>query len=71
MKKEKPNSGRSKNQSLINGERRIVYGKRLAPRSARKKGRIFLSDCKKKDYKIAQIIKEEEWALVCKLNQLI
>lgn len=49
------NSGRSKSSQFPEGKRRRVEGKELAPRSARKKGKNWLSECTEKDLKIAKI----------------
>ena len=45
MNKDNPNSGRSKSVQFPNGIRRKVQGKELAPRSLRKLGKWYLSEC--------------------------
>ena len=45
MNKDKPNSGKSKSLENPFGRRRKVEGKELAPRSARKNGKWYLSQC--------------------------
>ena len=45
------NSGRSISQSLPKGKRRVQEGKELAPRSLRKKGKKFLSECTEEELK--------------------
>jgi len=42
-------SGKSKSHEYPNGERRIISGNKLAPRSLRKKGKRFLKDCTNKN----------------------
>ncbi len=54
------NSGKSKSELFPNGKRRRGQGKELAPKSARNEGRVYLSDCNKKDFERAQIIRGEE-----------
>ena len=54
------NSGKSKSIKFPNGARRKVDGKELAPRSLRKKGKKFLSDCSDKELDKAKIIRHEE-----------
>ncbi len=49
MNKEKENSGKSKSLMFQFGRRRKVGGKELAPRSIRKLGKIFLSECTEKE----------------------
>ena len=45
IKEKNPNSGRSSSNENPTGVRRKVGGKELAPRSLRRKGRKFLTDC--------------------------
>lgn len=45
IKEKNPNSGRSCSSEFPNGKRRTVGGKELAPRSLRKQGHKFLTDC--------------------------
>ena len=54
------NNGKSKSELFPNGKRRKGQGKELAPKSARSKNCIYLSDCNEKDFERAQIIREEE-----------
>ena len=54
-KQVRENSGRSKCSEFPTGKRRRVEGKDKAPRSARKKGKVWLSDCTEKDLEIAKI----------------
>ncbi len=56
MKKEKPNSGKSKSNALPDGKRRRVLGEELAPRSARRRGRYFLAACNEKNLLEAKIV---------------
>jgi len=48
-------SGKSKSQSFPTGKRRVVGGKELAPKSARKAGRKYLSECSDMDIKKAGV----------------
>ena len=51
----KSNSGRGKSYQYPNGSRRKVGDKYLAPRSARKRGKYWMSDCTKADLQRAEI----------------
>lgn len=55
MKKDKPNSGKSFSYNFPKGRRRKVKGKELAPRSLRKLGKIYLSDCTDNELEKANI----------------
>ncbi len=48
MNKEKENNGKSKSLMFQFGRRRKVGGKELAPRSLRKLGKWYLSECTEK-----------------------
>lgn len=41
--------GKSKSEKFPYGERKVINGKELAPRSLRKKGKKYLSDCTKNE----------------------
>ena len=61
MSKKEPSerSGRSKDRQLPFGKRRTGEGgKERAPRSLRKKGRTYMSDCTKKELLKAEVIEE-------------
>ncbi len=47
MNKENPYNGKSKSLEFPNGIRRKSQGKELAPRSLRKLGKWYLSECTK------------------------
>ena len=49
MNKENPYNGKSKSLMFQFGRRRKVGGKELAPRSIRKLGKRFLSECTEKE----------------------
>lgn len=54
-------SGKSKSAAFPNGKRRIVQGRKLAPRALRKKGSSkFLDDYSKKQVKSVSGISKEE-----------
>lgn len=49
-------SGKSKSVELPFGKRRVANGKELAPRSLRKKGKVFMTDCKEAELKVAGVM---------------
>lgn len=55
-KESKPNSGRGKSMLFPKGRRRIVGGEELAPRSFRKKGKYYLSECSEEELEEAGLI---------------
>jgi hypothetical protein len=56
MKHENKNSGKSKSSEFPHSKRRVKSEKELAPRSARKNGKIYLSECSQQELEIAGII---------------
>ena len=56
MEKDKPYSGKSKSISNSLGIRRKSQGKELAPRSLRKLGKRFLSECSENELKRAGLL---------------
>lgn len=52
------NSGKSRSTENPNGKRKINNGLELAPKSLRKRGKIFLKDCSEKELEeIAKVVK--------------
>ncbi len=50
-------SGKSKSLEYPNGLRKMIASKEMAPRSARRKGKMFMSECTESDLKNAEIIR--------------
>jgi hypothetical protein len=50
------NSGRSKDSSNSKGKRRIKEGKELAPKSLRRKGKVFINECSQAELEKAEVI---------------
>jgi len=50
------NAGKSKSRENSKGKRRMRNGKELAPKSLRKRGKVFLSECNEEQLNNAEVI---------------